>query len=81
LPHELASVAAFHLWDFEAAYGHAIEAVRRAPNDPRLRTHLNRVQAKINAVATVTTRPAPATEPHTIIIPMTPRSVEETADS
>jgi hypothetical protein len=31
--HDTASTAAFMTWDFEAAYGHAVEALRRAPDD------------------------------------------------
>ena len=58
LLHQLASMAAFHLWDFEAAYGHAVEAVRRAPTNMALRQHLARMQDKIKQGSTVqTTRP------------------------
>jgi len=31
--HDLAATAAWNLWDYEASYGHAVEAVRRAPTD------------------------------------------------
>jgi len=75
LPHEFASTAAFHLWDFEASYGHAVEAVRRAPNDLRLRNHLAKVRAKITTGSTVSSR-----TPSTIIVPMRLPS-EEVAES
>jgi hypothetical protein len=57
LPHQLASVAAYHLWDFEAAYSHAVEAVRRAPTNTALRQHLARMQERINSGATAPSRP------------------------
>jgi tetratricopeptide (TPR) repeat protein len=52
LLHQLASVAAFHLSDFESAYGHAVEAVRREPASLPLRHHLARMEAKIRSGAT-----------------------------
>lgn len=51
--HDLASMAAFNLWDFEAAYGHAVEAVRRSPDDPALLAHLQMVRAKVSEGATL----------------------------
>lgn len=53
LLHDLAATAAHNLWDFEAAYGHAVEAVRRAPNDRVLVNRLLEVHAKIKAGATL----------------------------
>ena len=33
--HDTASAAAYKAWDFEAAYGHAVEAYRRSPDEGR----------------------------------------------
>jgi hypothetical protein len=53
LLHDLAATAAWHLWDYEAAYGHAVEAVRRAPSDRVLINRLLEVHAKIKSGATL----------------------------
>ena len=50
--HEVAAIAAEHLLDYEAAYGHAVEAVRR-DNNTRLIELLRRVETKIAGGATL----------------------------
>ena len=66
--HDLMAASAWNLWDFEAAYGHAVEAVRRAPQDDVLIAHLNQIHAKIQAGGTLdpnmeNTDPPAAIEP------------------
>ncbi|MFL5285738.1 MAG: hypothetical protein ACJ8AW_33370 [Rhodopila sp.] len=51
--HVAAAKAAWHLYDFEAAYGHTMEAVRRAPKDEGLRANLELISAKIADGATL----------------------------
>jgi hypothetical protein len=41
------------LWDFEAAYGHAVEALRRAPGDALMAKQVADVRARIQAGATL----------------------------
>jgi hypothetical protein len=56
--HDLAAVAGWNMWDFEAAYGHAIEAVRRDPaHDATRMQNLQIIQAKIKEGATATDLP------------------------
>jgi hypothetical protein len=51
--HDLAANAAWNLWDFEAAYGHAVEALRQAPESTLLKKQLQDMQAKIASGATI----------------------------
>jgi tetratricopeptide (TPR) repeat protein len=51
--HDLAATAALQLWDFEAAYGHAVEALRRAPGDALMAKQVADVRARIQAGATL----------------------------
>ena len=53
LLHDIAATAAWNLWDFEAAYGHAVEALRRAPADEILRAQVASIRAKVQAGATL----------------------------
>ena len=53
LLHDLAATAGWNLWDFEAAYGHAVEALRRAPTDDVLRRQVLMIRAKIQDGATL----------------------------
>jgi hypothetical protein len=53
LLHDLAATAAWNLWDFEAAYGHAVEALRRAPSNEVLRAQVSAIRAKVQAGATL----------------------------
>ena len=53
LLHDLAANAAWNLWDFEAAYGHAVEALRRAPSDEILRGQVASIRAKVEGGATL----------------------------
>lgn len=58
LPHDLATVAGFNMWDFEAGYGHAVEAVRRDPSrDPTRMQNLKTLQEMIKSGATQTDLP------------------------
>jgi tetratricopeptide (TPR) repeat protein len=51
--HDIATVAALNLWNFEAAYGHAVEALRRAPNNPVMLKQMKDIQAQIATGATL----------------------------
>lgn len=51
--HDIATTAALNLWDFEAAFGHAVEALRRAPNDPLMLKQMKDIQAQVAAGATL----------------------------
>jgi len=56
--HDTAASAAWMMWDFEASYGHAVEAYRRNPDESRRKIVLN-VQTHIATGATLENMPPP----------------------